>query len=150
MEKVFVGSDHGGFELKNGLVAYLKGKGYYVVDVGPATYDKDDDYPDYVKKVCRNVIPKNAKGILICKYSHGVTIAANKMRGIYASTCWNEESARMARNDGNTNVLCLSGMMTGLSDAQRIADCWLSTPFSDEERHRRRIQKVKDIENSAD
>ncbi len=146
MERVYIGSDHGGFELKRQLVAYLKANGYEVVDDGPVTYYKDDDYPDYVKKVCKDVLASKSSGILVCKYSHGVAIAANKVRGIYASSCWNEESARMARNDGNTNILCLSGSLTKPSDAEKIAKAWLETAFSGEERHQRRINKIKEIE----
>jgi ribose 5-phosphate isomerase B len=148
MESVYIGSDHGGFELKSALVKFLKGHKYNVVDVGPFTYDKDDDYPDYAEKVCKGVISSKGRGILICKYSHGVTIAANKMPGIYASSCWNEESAKMAKNDGNTNVLCLSGMLTKPEEAERIVNVWLTTPFSTEERHSRRINKIKDIERA--
>lgn len=146
MDTIYIGSDHGGFELKGALIAFLKAKKYDVVDVGPFSFDKDDDYPDYVEKVCKNVVSNKARGILICKYGHGITIAANKIKGIYASTCWNEDSARMARNDGNTNVLCLSGVMTKPADAQKIAHIWLTTPFSTEERHARRVNKIKDIE----
>lgn len=146
MERIYLGSDHGGFELKKVLLGHLKGNGYDAVDVGPFAYDKDDDYPDYAEKVCKEVKAANAKGILICKYSHGVTITANKMPGIYASTCWNEESARMAKNDGNINVLCLSGSLTKPADAEKIVDTWLTSPFSDEERHTRRINKIKSIE----
>lgn len=146
MDTIYIGSDHGGFELKGALIAFLKAKKYNVVDVGPFSFDKDDDYPDYVEKVCENVVSNRGRGILICKYGHGITIAANKIKGIYASTCWNEDSARMARNDGNTNVLCLSGVMTMPADAQKIAEIWLTTPFSAEERHSRRVNKIKDIE----
>ena len=98
------------------------------------------------EKVCKEVLASNARGILICKYSHGITIAANKNRGIYASTCWNETSAKMARADSNTNVLCLSGMLTGPEEAEKIAQTWLSSPFSTEERHARRTDKIKELE----
>ena len=146
LETIYIGSDHGGFELKNALINFLDKNGYKVVDLGPFEYDKDDDYPDYVEKVCKEVVEKKGLGILICKYSHGVTIAANKVKGIYASSCSNEESARMAKNDSCMNVLCLSGMLTSLKDAQTIVGTWLSVPFSGEERHKRRIAKIKDME----
>ncbi len=146
MDEIYIGSDHGGFELKDRLRGFLKGKGYNVVDVGPYEYDKDDDYPDYAEKVCKKVLETKGRGIIICKHAHGITIAANKMRGIYASPCWNETSARMARVDNDTNVLCLSGVLTKPEEAEKIADVWLSTPFSAEERHVRRIGKVRDIE----
>ncbi len=146
MDQVYIGSDHGGFELKKSLVSFLKKNNYNIVDMGPYEYDQDDDYPDYAEKVCKEIIVGGGRGILICKYSHGVTIAANKMPGIYASTCWNEESAKMAKNDGNINVLCLSGMLTKPDEAEKIVHTWLTSPFSDHERHTRRINKIKHIE----
>lgn len=146
MDTIYIGSDHGGYELKKTLVDFLKNHRYSVVDVGPFTYDKDDDYPDYAEKVCKEVLAKSARGIIICKHAHGITITANKMKGIYAAACWNETSAKMARNDNNTNVLCLSGVLTKPDEAEKIVDIWLTTPFSPEERHSRRINKIKDVE----
>ena len=146
METVYIGSDHGGFEMKKDLVVFIRSLGYKVFDLGPLEYNKDDDYPDYVEKVCKEVLASGGYGILICKYSHGISIASNKIKGIYASTCWNEESAKMAKNDSAVNVLCLSGMLTSIKDAEKIVKTWLTVPFSGEERHKRRIGKIKDIE----
>ncbi len=147
-QAVFIGSDHGGMEMKSAIVALLKGSGVNVKDMGPEKYDNDDDYPDYAQKVCSAVLKSSdaARGILICRSGNGMTIAANKIRGIYAGLCWNEAGARKAREHGNTNVLCLSAEHTAINDAGRIVMVWLSTPFSGDERHIRRHSKIEDIE----
>jgi len=149
MDAIYIGSDHRGFELKRSLSSFLKGLGYNVVDEGPSSYDPDDDYPDYAEKVCKKVLSSktNAKGILICGGGNGMARAANKIHGIYAALCSSEESAKYAMMDGDTNVLCLSAMLTTPDDANKIAKAWLTTPFSGHERHVRRIKKVKDIEH---
>ncbi|MDE1859980.1 MAG: RpiB/LacA/LacB family sugar-phosphate isomerase [Candidatus Micrarchaeota archaeon] len=144
--KIFVGSDHRGFELKKSLITFLEKLGFTVVDVGPRAYDPNDDYPDFAEQVCKGVLASKEKGILICGSGNGMARAANKIPGIYASLCWDEDTARSSMNDGNTNVLCLSASASNTVKAKRIVKAWLSTPFSNEERHMRRVDKVKDIE----
>lgn len=145
-QKIFIGSDHRGFELKNSLAAFLRSKGFEVADEGPLSYDKDDDYPDYAEKVCSGVVSSDGLGILVCGSGQGMVRAANKFKGIYASLCWNDESAKLAKEDGNPNVLCLSAVLTDDQKAKGIVDTWLQTEFTAHERHVRRIGKVKEIE----
>lgn len=147
METVYIGSDHGGFEMKKMLIGFMKSEGYKVVDVGPFAYDKGDDYPDYAEKVCNEVIANKGRGILICRTGHGMNIAANKVAGIYASICLSEESAQRSKVDENINVLCLAGDFISSDDAEKIVKKWLDTPLVEEERHSRRQKKFKDIEN---
>ncbi len=146
MGKIYIGSDHGGFEFKQRLTGLLKRQGYEMVDMGPLTYDKEDDYPDYAEKVCREILAWGGKGILICRSGHGMAITANKFPGIYASVCWNEESAAKGKKDDNINVLCLPGDLITVEDAQRTVISWLNTPFENIERRNRRMDKVRSIE----
>lgn len=144
--KIYIGSDHAGFELKNAVYMFLKEKGYAIEDVGPKRYSKNDDYPDYAEKVCKKVMGTANRGILICGSGQGMERTANKFPGIYASVCWNDESARIAKEHGNINVLCLAGRITKPSMAKRIVSIWLRNDFSTEKRHARRINKTKAIE----
>lgn len=146
MRAVYLGSDHGGLGLKNRVAEFLKGKGYKVVDAGPYSYDKDDDFVDYAVKVCKAVKSSSARGILICKTGTGMTIAANKIPGIYAALCWNEESARLAVEHSRTNVLCMGALLVKPAAAERIAYTWLRTPYSRATRRQRRLAKVKKLE----
>ena len=149
MERVYIGSDHRGFELKNRIARFLKGQSIEVVDLGPGAYDKSDDYPDYTEKVCKEVLYYSGKGILICGSGNGVAISANKIKGIYAALCWNEASARMAKQDGSSNVLCLPASHICAEEAEMIVEAWLSDSFSGAERHVRRIEKMKAIERRS-
>lgn len=146
---IYIGSDHAGFEMKSEISAFLRSKGFEVRDVGPEVHDGEDDYPDYAKRVCVGVRDTGNRGILVCGSGQGMDRVANKFRGIYASVCWNEESARIAKEHGDINVLCLAGRMTKTSEAERIVGIWLDSPFSGDERHVRRIRKIKDIEEES-
>lgn len=144
--KIYLGSDHAGFELKAIIRDFLKQKGYTIVDAGPLTYNKKDDYPDYAEKVCKKVMNTDNKGILICGSGQGMSRVANKFPGIYASVCWDYASTKSAKAHGDINVLCLAGRGTKPQLAKRIVNIWLNTDFSSDERHKRRIKKVKMIE----
>jgi ribose 5-phosphate isomerase B len=144
--RIFIGSDHAGFGLKEEVKKHLSREGYTIGDIGPSAYDKDDDYPDYAVKVCRKVLSKKGEGILICGSGLGMDRAANKVRGIRASVCWDIRSARNSREHGDANVLCLGSKFVSRDKALRIVDAWLDTPFSGEERHLRRIRKTMQIE----
>jgi ribose 5-phosphate isomerase B len=145
---VYIGSDHAGFKIKQILYAYLKKRGFTVHDEGPAKFDPLDDYPDYALKVCKGVLERKAVGVLVCGSGQGMDIAANKIPGIYASIAWNRESAAVAKQHDRVNVLCLAGKLTKPSVAKEIVSTWLNLPFSNEERHLRRINKIKRIENA--
>ncbi len=147
MDRIYIGSDHGGFELKNRLREALKSLGIDVVDVGPSGYDKDDDYPDYAEKVCGEIEATGGRGILICKSGHGMVITANKFRGIRASLCWSKESAVCGKRDDDINVLCLPGDFVTAEQAIEVAKAWIDTPYGTAGRYARRLSKVQDIED---
>ena len=145
---VYIASDHGGFELKNALKERMMSKGHILVDMGPYAFDKDDDYPDYAERVCREMLLNGGSGILICRSGHGMAVAANKFRGIYASVCCNEESAFKGKKDDNINVLCLAGDATGIDLAEKIVVTWLETPYESVDRRNRRAEKIRKIEDT--
>ncbi|MFC1769390.1 ribose 5-phosphate isomerase B [Nanoarchaeota archaeon] len=139
-EKIVVGSDHAGFELKEGIKSYLEKKGYEVLDVGTDSAESVD-YPDYAYKVA-DEIKDDIKGILVCGSGVGVSIAANRRKGVRAALAFNTEIAKLSRQHNNANVICLSGRFTSLEDAKKIVDVFLKTPFSTEERHGKRVKKL--------
>ena len=146
MAKLYVGSDHTGFTLKNQLITYLSKEGYKVEDVGAHKFDKNDDYPDYAQKVCKKVLETNGKGILICGTGQGMDRAANKTKGIYASISWNERTAILSREHGGTNVLCIPGWFVSTKEAKKIAFAWINADSPKATRHIRRINKIKRME----
>ena len=139
---IAIGSDHGGFELKQDIIAYLEEKGIEVKDYG--TYSTDScDYPDYAKAVARAILDKEAdRGILICGTGIGISIAANRFRGIRAADCTDCYMARMTREHNDANVLALGARVVGKGLAFMIVDTFLETPFSNGERHIKRIEKL--------
>ena len=142
---IFIGADHRGFKIKESLRPYLKELGYEVVDLGNDHLDETDDYPDFANAVAGKV-SKNSetdKGILICGSGIGMSIAANKFKGIRAAQVDKIEQAVLSRKDNNANVLTLSGNDLSESEAKEIVKVWLETPFSKEERHERRIKKIR-------
>jgi ribose 5-phosphate isomerase B len=143
---IYIGSDHAGFELKEKIKLFLTKEGYKFEDLGPYEYNPNDDYPDYALKVCKKVLETSGRGILICGTGQGMDRVANKIPGIYAAVCWNEMTARYAREHENTNVLALGGRTTRSEEAEKIVKVWLETPFKGEEKHLRRINKIKKIE----
>jgi ribose 5-phosphate isomerase B len=140
--KIAIGSDHGGFKLKQALTGYLKKRGIAYRDFG-TTSEASCDYPDFAFPVARAVAAgKFERGILICGSGVGVTITANRVKGIRAVNVNNLYTARQSREHGDANVLCLAGRRLKPHKALRIAEVWLTTPFSGEERHVRRIRKL--------
>jgi ribose 5-phosphate isomerase B len=147
MASIYLGSDHGGFRLKGIIYRYLKASGNDAKDVGPCKFDKGDDYPDYAKLVCEKVAGTKNLGVLICSSGQGMDRAANKVKGIYASVCWNVRSVEYARAHGGINVLCLPGDFVSDRTAKAMVQAWLDTPISMESRHKRRRIKIKKIES---
>lgn len=141
MVKVAVGSDHGGFEYKAKIIDYLKEHNFEYEDVG--TFTKEScDYPIIAKKVANKVVSGEAdKGILICGTGIGMSIAANKVKGIRAALCSDTFSARATRAHNNSNILCLGERAIGECLALDIVDVWLHTEFEGG-RHQRRIEKI--------
>lgn len=147
--KIYVGADHGGFELKKELLTFLENEGFkHVVDVGASSYIKTDDYPDYAELVANEVANSEGSfGILICKSGNGMCIAANKVKGAYAALCFSEHHAEKTRTDDNANILCLDSEYEGDSPLE-IAKVFLTTSFAGmDTRHGRRFGKVVAIEN---
>ena len=138
--KISIGSDHAGFKLKEALVAYLAKK-HQVLDMG--TYSDDSvDYPDYAFTVSKQVADREVDfGILICYTGIGMSISANKVKGIRAALVLNVESAKLTREHNNANVLCLAVKDTPLDLAKQIVDTFLNTAFLGE-RHERRVDKI--------
>jgi ribose 5-phosphate isomerase B len=147
--RVALGADHGGYELKQTLVASLRRQGYEVEDLGAHSYDPDDDYPDYARAVGEVVARGRAdRGLLICGSGVGACVAANKVPGVRAALAHDSYSAHQGVEHDDANVLCLGARVVGEELAAELVRLFLSASFSGEERHRRRLAKVKDIENT--
>lgn len=144
--KIVIGADHAGFEAKERLKKFLDAKKIPYEDVG--TYSEQSvDYPDYAVKVAEKVAgDKNSRGILVCGAGVGMVIAANKVNGIRAVAAYDTYTAKMSRLHNDTNVLGLRGREFPYEKTESIVKTWLETPFSGEERHKRRIAKIADIE----
>lgn len=142
-KRIIIGCDHGGLNLKNKVVDHLKEIGYEVEDVG--TYTPDSvDYPIYAKKVAHAVADgKYEKGIIICGTGIGVSIVANKVKGIRASLCGDTFSAKATRQHNNSNILCMGERVIGAGLALDIVDIWLTTEYEGG-RHQRRIDMMED------
>lgn len=142
--KIAIGSDHGGFEYKTKIAEYIKTLGYQVEDLGTNS-TKSCDYPIIAKEVAQSVSDnKFDRGILICGTGIGMSIVANKVKGVRAALCSDTFSARLTREHNNSNVLCLGQRVIGLGLALDIVDIWLKTEFSNDERHTRRISLIED------
>ncbi|MGC9671034.1 ribose-5-phosphate isomerase [Planosporangium sp. 12N6] len=147
--RVYLGSDHAGYELKVHLVSHLPTQGYEVVDVGPAAYDPEDDYPAFCLHAgARVVADPGALGIVIGGSGNGEQIAANKVPGVRAALAWNVETAHLAREHNDANVVAVGARMHTLDEATRIVAAFLTTPFSGGERHLRRIGQIAEYEKS--
>lgn len=142
---IFFASDHNGYELKGKLIAYLTKLKYECIDVGNVKYEKVDDYVDYAVKAGKKVALDNARGIFICGSGVGMCIAANKVKGIRAFNGINVNLVKMAREDSDTNALCLGARITSYTLAKKIVNMWLTTPFKNITRYKRRVDKVNKI-----
>lgn len=144
--KIAMACDHGAVELKNKLKAHLQEKGMEVVDFGTHTTDSCD-YPDYIAPAARAVASGECdRGIVLCTTGIGVSIVANKIKGIRCALLSDTMTARLTREHNDTNMMALGAGVTGPMLAQEIADVWLATDFSHSERHQRRIDKVMALE----
>ena len=145
---IFIASDHAGYKLKTKLVQYLEDEyEMNITDLGPNQYAKEDDYPDYAAPLAEEVVETNGMGVLICGNGVGVCMAANKVSGIRAGIGYSDWAAKTMRQDDNTNVLCLPARAMNGDEAKYITKTWLETDFSEAERHKRRLKKVKELEN---
>jgi ribose 5-phosphate isomerase B len=149
--RVYVGSDHAGFELKAHLVAELTKAGHDVVDVGAPTYDAEDDYPAYcIVTAAKVVADAGSLGVVIGGSGNGEQIAANKVPGVRAALAWNIETATLARQHNDANVVGIGARMHTLDVAIGIVTAFVTTPFSGAPRHVRRISEVSAYEISHD
>lgn len=139
-----IGSDHGGFELKNEIIKHLQSKGFQMKDFG-CYLPESIDYPDVAKPVCEAVLSGECeKGILICGTGIGISIAANKYKGIRAALCSDNFTAGVTREHNDTNIICFGGRVIGPEVAKQMAETFLTTDFSNDERHMRRIRKIEE------
>ena len=147
--KVGIGTDHGGFEMKEQLSNLLAEARHEVVDFGNKTYDTDDDYPDFAIPLALAVAEGRVeRGVLVCGSGVGASVAANKVHGVRAALCHDDFSARQGVEDDDMNVLCLGGRTTGLAVAWDLTRSFLGARFSGAERHRRRLAKVAQLEGN--
>jgi ribose 5-phosphate isomerase B len=148
--RVYLGSDHAGYELKVHLVNHLAKQGYEVVDVGPHSFDPDDDYPVFCLHTGRRVVDDpGSLGIVIGGSGNGEQIAANKIAGVRSALAWKVEIAQLAREHNDANVLGIGARQHTLDEATAMAEAFLNTPFSGDPRHRRRIAQLAEYERTG-
>ena len=149
--RVHLGSDHAAFELKTHLVAWLESERYDVVDHGPVEFDPVDDYPPYVLRAAQAVVnDRGSLGIVLGGSGNGEQIAANKVRGVRAALAWTEDTAALAREHNDANVISVGARMHTADEATRLVELFLTTAFSGEERHARRIAMIESFENTGE
>ncbi len=148
--RVHLGSDHAGLELKDHLVGWLREQGHEPVDHGPFQYDALDDYPVFCLRAAEGVVSDHGSlGVVIGGSGNGEQIAANKVRGVRAALAWSDETAALAREHNDANVISIGGRMHSLEEMTRFIGIFLSTPFTGEERHARRIAMLADYETTG-
>ena len=149
--RVHLGSDHAAFEFKAHLVSWLEGEGNDVVDHGPLEYDPVDDYPPFVLRAAVAVVnDRGSLGIVLGGSGNGEQIAANKVRGVRAALAWTEDTAVLAREHNDANVVSIGARMHTADEATRLVELFLTTPFSGEERHARRIALIDGYESTGE
>ena len=149
--KIHIGSDHAGLEFKAKIIEHLKSKGHQVEDHGPHQYDALDDYPDFCIPAAQ-AVAKDASslGIVIGGSGNGEQISANKVKGIRAVLAWSIETAKLGKEHNNANVVSIGGRMHSIEDCKAIIDAFIATPFSNDERHIRRINKIAKFEETGE
>ena len=145
--RVHIASDHAGYELKAIAITHLENNGHEVIDHGALTYDPQDDYPSFCFEAAQATVnAPGSLGIVIGGSGNGEQIAANKVRGARAALAWNLQTARLAREHNNANVVGIGARMHTSEEALEIIDAFLSEPYSNEPRHQRRIEILADLE----
>jgi ribose 5-phosphate isomerase B len=148
--RVYLGSDHAGFELKAALVEHLSGLGHEPVDCGALTLDPDDDYPPpCFAAATRTIEDPGSLGIVIGGSGNGEQIAANKVKGVRAALVWSQDTARLARQHNDANVMSIGARNHSLDEALSLAETFLATPFSQDPRHQRRIGELTEFEQTG-
>ncbi|MBU8810598.1 ribose-5-phosphate isomerase [Mycolicibacterium goodii] len=147
--RVYVGADHAGFEFKKTIIAHLEKNGHEPVDCGAYEYDADDDYPAFcIAAAEKTVADPGSLGIVLGGSGNGEQIAANKVPGARAALAWSVETAKLAREHNNANVVGIGGRMHTTEEALAIVDAFLTTPWSEAERHQRRIDILAEYERT--
>lgn len=146
---IYLGADHRGYNLKEDIKLFLRQEKLAFKDEGNIKYDPDDDYPDFAEKVAKKIsLNTKDKGILICGSGIGMTIAANKIKGVRAGLCLSGYMAQKAKEEDDINILCLSADITDPGTARSIIRKWLTSKFKNLPRYQRRIKKIKKLEQS--
>jgi len=144
---IYLATDHRGFELKEKIKLWLSEWGYEFKDMGATEYDPDDDYPDFVHKAAQHVSqdPENSKAIILGATGQGEAIVANRYKNVRAIVCYghSEEIIKLSRQHNNANILSLAASFLTPEETKKIVQTWLKEPFSNEERHIRRIDKIE-------
>lgn len=146
MKKIYIGADHAGFVMKEKIREWLEHKRVPYIDVGNKKLDPKDDYPDFAAALARKVVADKSLGILICGSAQGMCIAANKIKGARAVIPYSLREARLSKEHNNANIICLSGWFAHLHKSKRMIELFLTTGFSKEPRHARRLEKIKRLE----
>jgi ribose 5-phosphate isomerase B len=146
--KLYIGADHNGFDFKSELTEVLRAAGHDVIDEGDETRTPDDDFPQFAGRVVTAMKADSddqAKGILICGSGQGMCMAANRFKGIRASLCMSVEEAQAARNDDDSNILCLPARFMDIAQAETIVSTWINTSFAGAPRFVRRINELDQL-----
>lgn len=149
--RVHLGSDHAGFEFKTHLIGWLGEHGYEPVDHGAHEYDPDDDYPPFCIAAAEAAVREpDSLAVVIGGSGNGEQIAANKVKGIRSALVWSEETAALAREHNDAQVIAVGGRMHSVAEMTRFVEIFLATPFSEEERHSRRIDMLAEYERTGE
>ncbi|MGI9003072.1 MAG: ribose-5-phosphate isomerase [Pseudonocardia sp.] len=149
--RVYLGSDHAGFELKAHLVGHLTSLGHEAIDVGPATYDAADDYPPFCVEAARRVLADSGSfGVVTGGSGNGEQMSANAVPGIRAALAWSVETATLAREHNDAQVVAIGARMHSLDEAAEIVAAFVATPFSGDARHQRRIDLLAEYERTGE
>lgn len=153
--RVHIATDHAGMELSSHLITVLSANGYEMVDHGPAAYDAEDDYPEFCIKAAAAVVADQAMGvealgIVLGGSGNGEQIAANKVKGVRAALAWNLDTAKLARQHNDANVVAVGGRQHTVEAATALIEAFLTEPFSNAERHARRIGEIATYESTGD
>lgn len=147
--RVHIGTDHAGYELKEQLVKHLEEKGYEVKDHGAHEYDSLDDYPPFCLEAAEAVVAEpGSLGVVIGGSGNGEQMAANRVKGVRAALVWNDSTARLAREHNNANVVSIGARQHSVEECFALVDAFLETPFSQDERHQRRISLMDEYEET--
>ena len=146
--KLFIGADHAGFAMKQEVADFLRRSGHEVIDEGDVSLKPEDDFPQFAGRVVSAMLASDEaepRAILICGSGQGMCMAANRFKGIRAALCYDMHEARTSRNDDDSNVLCLSSRSMSEKEVEPIISAWISTPFANAPRFKRRIQQLDEL-----